>query len=64
MNNITNTNMREAFINAKNPTFNKVTSLVVKAIQSSAGAIKHKVMWNAHVSYNTYQKLKREGVLA
>jgi hypothetical protein len=64
MNNITNTNMREAFINAKFSTVNNVVRLVGKAIQSSAGAIKHKVMWNAHVSYNTYQKLKREGVLA
>lgn len=25
---------------------------------------KPKPMWNASVSYNTYQKLKREGVLA
>jgi hypothetical protein len=26
--------------------------------------VKPKQMWNAHVSYTTYQSLKRQGVLA
>ena len=60
-----NTNMREAFINAKvvQGTGAAIINSCAKSVQRGAGVLNLGKGWNASLSFKTAEKLKAEGVL-
>lgn len=60
-----NTNMREAFINAKvsRSTGAAIINSCAKAVQRGAGILNLGKGWNASLSFKTAEKLKAEGIL-
>jgi hypothetical protein len=59
------TTMREAFAQARvSLPVSPLAALVVTVYNKGSGRHQPKQMWNADLSFRTYQSLKRQGIMA